>query len=167
MMWLALVLAVITGRTELLNETIRVPHSQWRALKVELKQRPATVEVEYEVLSGRSGVRVVFLTNEDAERFEKGQSYTALKDTEYESKGKFQYLVGNPGEYRILIDNRLEGREPAETKVKISLLYDKYDSFLPKTLDPVKRRWIAIGSLAGFGLVALVVGRKLVPTLRG
>jgi len=164
---LTLVLLAITGRTELLNETIQVPRSQWRALKVELKQRPATVEVDFKVLSGRSGVRVVFMTNDDAERFEKGESHDVLAQTGYEKQGTFRYLIGNPGEYRILLDNRLEGRDPAETQVKITLLYDEYTSFAPKLLEPGKRRLVTGLSLAGFALVSIVVGRKLLRVLRG
>jgi hypothetical protein len=106
------------------------------------------------------------LTRENGERFEKGESYEALSQTGYEKKGRFRYLVANPGDYRILLDNRLEGRDPARMQVKASLLYHEYDSFLPKTLSPVRRRSIAAASLAGFAVVALVVGRKLLPVMR-
>ena len=158
---LALVLVAITGRTELLNEKIQIPRSQWRALKVELRERPATVEVDFQVLAGRSGVRVVFMTDENAERFEKGQSYEALRQTDYQKRGKVQYFVGNPGAYRILLDNRLEGREPAEAQVKVTLLHHDDASFVPRMLGPGKRRSVVLGSLTGLALALLYVGRRL------
>jgi hypothetical protein len=164
---LALVLLAITGRTELLNETIQIPRSQWRSFKVEVRERPATVEVDFKVLSGRSGVRVVFMTNENAERFEKRESYEVLDQTGYEGQGTFQYLVAIAGEYRILLDNRLEGREPAEAQVKVALLYHEYSSFEPKMLAPGKRLAVTRMSVGGFLIVALVIGRKLWPALRG
>jgi hypothetical protein len=161
MIRLALVLAAITGRTEILNETMPIPHSQWRAMKVELRDRPATVEVEFRVTQGRSGVRVVFMTADDLKRFEKGERHEVLAQTEYAEKGSFRYLVGNPGDYRILLDNRLEGRDPAEVAVKVSLAYHEYSSFAPRTLPPGKRRAVVGLSLALFALAALWIGRKL------
>jgi hypothetical protein len=163
---LALVLVAITGRTELLNEKIHIPRSQWRALKVELRERPATVEVDYRVLTGRSGVRVVFMTDENAERLEKGQSYEAIRETDYRDKGKFQFFVGNPGAYRILLDNRLEGREPAEAQLKITLLHHDQATFVPKMLGETKRRSVVGISLGTFALLSLVIGRRLIPALR-
>jgi hypothetical protein len=158
---LALVLVAITGRTELLNEKIQIPRSQWRALKVEVRERPATVEVDFQVLTGRSGVRVVFMTDENAERFEKGQSYEALRQTDYQKRGKVQYFVGNPGAYRILLDNRLEGREPAEAQVKVTLLHHHDASFVPKELGAGRRRSVVGISLGMFALLSLLIGRKL------
>ena len=160
---LALVLVAITGRTELLNETIQIPRSQWRALKVELRERPATVEVDFQVLAGRSGVRILFMTHENAERFEKGQSYEVLRQTDYQERGKFRYFVGNPGAYMILLDNQLEGREPAEVQVKIALLHHDLASFTPKQLNTTKRRNVVIVSLALLALAILLIGRRLAP----
>jgi hypothetical protein len=161
MMWLALVLAAITGRTELLDETFQVPRSQTRALTVELRDRPVTVEVDFKVISGRSGVRVLFLTSDNAKRFEDGHALEVLAQTDYAGQGRFRYLVGAPGEYRILLDNRLEGREPAEVKVKIALLTSSYDTFLPRRLPERKRQLVTAVALGGFFLVAGVLGRAL------
>ena len=163
MILLALVLAAITGRTEMLNETIEVPRSQWRAMKVELRNRPATVEVDFRVTAGRSGVRVVFMTEQELKRFEKGERHEVLAQTDFSSKGTFRYLVGNPGDYRILLDNRLEGREPAAVAVKVALLHHDYTTFDAKTLPPGKRRAVVGISLGAFAVAALLIGRRLQP----
>jgi hypothetical protein len=167
MLLIALVLAAITGRTELLNETIEVPRSQWRAMRVELRDKPATVEVNFRVSSGRSGVRVVILTDAELKRFEKGERHEVLAQTDFASEGTFRYLVGNPGDYRILLDNRLEGREPAKVELRVALLHHDQSTFVPKLLDPVRRRSVVGISLGGFCLVALLLARKLGPVWRG
>src|SRR5262245_40496781 len=69
---LLLLLAAAESVT-LFDDVIKVPRSQWRAIRLDLQQRPATIEVAHEVLRGRSAVRVVLMTSEDVERFSKGQ----------------------------------------------------------------------------------------------
>ena len=165
-MLLALVLAAITGRTELLNTTLHVPASQWRAVKFGSGERPATVEVEYEVLSGRSGVRALLLTRTGVERYEKGQSHEVLAQTGFEPKGRFQYFATEPSKLGIVLDNGLEGRDAAEVRLKITLLHRQAFSVTPKVLGQTKRMSVVGISLGGFAIAVLLIGRKLLPVLR-
>ena len=151
---LLLLFSTVTNTLTLFDGTIRVPRSQWRAINVNLQQRPATIEVKYKVTSGRSGVRVVLMTRDDVRRFSEGLSHRALAQTPFQPEGTFRHMVANPGEYQVLIDNRLEGRGPAEVHLAVSLLFHEFTSFEPRTLPKAFRRQVVVISLLMFAVVA-------------
>jgi hypothetical protein len=148
----ALILAAVTSAVSLFDGTIRVPRSQWRAISVNLRQRPATIQVTYKVTSGKSGVRVVLMTREDVRRFREGLSHRVLAQSPFQSDGAFRHMLATPGEYRVLLDNRLEGRGPAEVQLKISLLFHEYTSFEPRTLPRELRLQVVAVSLLLFAI---------------
>lgn len=152
MIALLLVLATVTSRVPLFDDTIRVPRSQWRAITVNLRQRPATIEVKFKVTSGRSGVRVVLMTKDDVQRFREGLSHRVLAQSAFQSEGTFRHLVAHPGQYQVLLDNRLEGRGPAEVRLDVALLFHEYTSFEPRTLPDAARRNVVAVSLLLFAL---------------
>jgi hypothetical protein len=160
MILLALMLAAAPARVVLLDELVRVPPSQSRAIDVLLKQRGALVECRYAVERGGSGVRVILLTRAEAERFESGKSHRPLASTPYERSGSFRHPVTTPGEYRLVIDNRLEGRGPALVRVELSAVFG--DPMLQvRELDPGRRARVIIVSLGLFVLIAGWAGWRM------
>jgi hypothetical protein len=154
MIALLLLFSTVTSTLTLFDDVIRVPRSQWRAINVNLQQRPATIQVKYKVTSGRSGVRVVIMTRDDVRRFQEGLSHRVLAQSPFQAEGNFRHLVANPGEYQVLLDNRLEGRGPAEVRLAISLLFHEFTSFEPRTLPDEVRRQVVAVSLLLFAVVA-------------
>jgi hypothetical protein len=143
-------MAAITSAVPLYDDTVRVPRSQWRAVSVSLQQRPATIVVNYKVTAGKSGVRVVLMTREDVRRFRDGLSHRVLAQSAFLSEGSFRHMVTRPGEYQVLLDNRLEGRGPAEVRLSVSLLFHEYTSFEPRTLPERTKRQVVVLSLLLF-----------------
>ena len=59
----------------------------------------------------------------DAERFQAGRSHRPLVSLPYERTGVFRHPVTKPGEYRLVIDNRMEGRGPALVHVQLAAVF--------------------------------------------
>jgi hypothetical protein len=161
---LAILPAALPGasRVVLFDEIVKIPRSQWRGLTVNLQQRPATVEVEHLVVSGGSGVRVVLMSRHDVERFRQGRSHRVLAATRYLREATLRHLITRPGEYMVLLDNRIEGRGGAMVQLKVTLAYSpQHASFEPGTLSPGRRRTVVVVSLVGFAVIGCWSGWKL------
>lgn len=165
MIALLLLLAAAESVT-LFDDVIRVPRSQWRAIRLDLQQRPATIEVAHEVLRGRSAVRVVLMTSEDVERFSRGQSHRVLAASPFAEKGTFRYAVSTPGNYQVLLDNRLEGRGASDVKVKVAVVFNDRLSFAPRELPAETRRKVVAWSLGGFAAICILSGWGLINAAR-
>jgi hypothetical protein len=149
-MILALLLAVAAspGHLVLLDETVKVPAADWRAFRIPLRQQPARIECGFSVLEGGSGVRVALL-----------QGHHTLAATAYQRSGGFAYAAA-PGEYVIVLDNRMEGRGPAEVRLRVSLAFDGAPAG-PRTLSP-KRRAVVVGlSVLLFAAILVFAGGRL------
>jgi hypothetical protein len=122
-MILSLVLLLASAqRVVLVDELIRVPASQWQAVDFALNQRPATIECQFRVERGSSGVRVVLLDRREARRFRAREPHRVILSTGFQKSGEFRYNSGI-GDYSLVIDNRLEGRGPAEVRLELALSF--------------------------------------------
>jgi len=154
MILLALMLLATPARVDLVDDLVRVPASRWSVIDVLLKQRGAVVECRYSVERGRSGVRVALMSVADAERFQAGRSHRPLVSLPYERTGFFRHPVTKPGEYRLVIDNRMEGRGPALVRVQLTAVFG--DPMLEvRELPAGRRATVVIVSLGLFAAVAL------------
>ncbi|HZO55323.1 MAG TPA: hypothetical protein VFB63_21635 [Bryobacteraceae bacterium] len=163
---LLLLAAAANEKVTLFDDVIKVPRSQWRGIRLDLQQRPATIEVSHEVLRGRSAIRVVLMTSEDVARFGRGESHRVLAASPFLEKGKFRYSIVTPANYQVLLDNRLEGRGASEVKVKIDVAFDERLSFTPRELPAETRRQVVLWSLSGFAAICTVCGWALFSALR-
>jgi hypothetical protein len=148
------------ARVVLVDGLVRVPASRWSVIDVLLKQRGAVVECRYSVERGRSGVRVALMSVADAERFQAGRSHRPLVSLPYERAGFFRHPVTKPGEYRLVIDNRMEGRGPALVRVQLAAVFG--DPMLEiRELPAGRRANVVMVSLGLFALVALWAAWRL------
>jgi hypothetical protein len=165
MILLALMLAATPARVVLLDDLVRVPATRWSVIDVLLKQRGAVVECRYSVERGRSGVRVALMSVADAERFYAGRSHRPLVSLPYEQAGFFRHPVTKPGEYRLVIDNRMEGRVPALVRVQLAAVFG--DPMLEiRELPAGRRAKVVMVSLGLFALVALWAAWRLLGASR-
>lgn len=163
---LLLLAAAPLERATLFEGEVSIPRSQWRAIRLDLNQRPATIEVSHESVRGRSAVRVVLMTSADVERFSQGRSHRVLASSPFSSRGNFRYAVTRPGHYQVLFDNRLEGRGPAVVKVKVDVVFDNRLSFTPRELPEADRHRVVFWSLSGLLLVCAACGWPLLTAVR-
>jgi hypothetical protein len=164
-MMLALVLALAAARAAapralpLIDETVTVPAADWRGIGIPLRRQPARIECGFSVASGGSGVRVALLDRGQFERMNAGQGHRELAATAYRRSGGFAYGA-HPGDYVLVVDNRMEGRGPAEVRLEVTLIFDDARP-VPRTLSPERRAAVVALSVLFFAAVAWIAGRRL------
>jgi hypothetical protein len=156
---LLLALAAAPDRIVLMDETAQVPAASWRDYPIELHQRPAFVECEFKVESGGSGVRVALMQRGEVERLRAGQGHHVLAATGYERHQRFRFPVP-AGDYSVVVDNRLEGRGPAEVHLRVALVFTDPEPEA-QVLSPARRAFVIAASILFFLAVAFFAGRKL------
>lgn len=143
----------------LTEDTYEVPAAEWRSFDLELKQRPATIDCRFAVRAGGSGVRVALMRRVELERLRAGQGHHVLAATSFEQGGTLKAAVP-PGEYSLVLDNRLEGRGPAQVWMRTSLLFAPGPPEA-RVLSMTRRAVVIASSLLFFLSVVLFTGRRL------
>jgi hypothetical protein len=156
--------AAAPGRISVVEESVRVPASGWRPVFLPLRQRPVTVVCSFAV-SPPGSVRVALMTRHDLLRLEDGLSHRSLASTGYERDGGFRLHVSQPGDYVLVIDNRLDARAPADVHLRVALEFPGRPA--ARTLSPGRKLAVTALSLAGFALIVGWSGRKLLRAMRG
>jgi len=160
---LLLALAAAPDRLVLMDETVQVPAAQWRAFDLELRQKPALVTCNFAVVHGGSGVRMALLRRDDLDRLRAGERHRELAATEYERAASLRYPVSG-GVYSLVLDNRLEGREPAAVHLRIALVFA---DGMPEAIElaPGRKAVVIALSILFFAAVLYFAGRKLGPAV--
>jgi len=157
---LLLFAAAAPGALTLFDEIVRLPRSQWRAVHVSLRQRPATVHCQFEVVRGTSPVRVILMSREEVENFRTGKPYRVLGVTGDERKGELRQMINRPGDYMVMVENS-SARAAAYVQMHVDVEFNQYSSFVPGTVPPARRIVVVAVSLTLFGLVSLWSGWRL------
>jgi len=147
---LALILAAGSQLT-LFDEVVRLPRSQWRAINVTLKQRPARVESRFQVVRGNAALRAVLMSRDDVERFRRGEEFRILAATDAGREGKLSYIVSRPDDYMVLLENTSPRSAMAQFHVGVE--FNEYTSFEPRTVPPERRAAIIGVSLLVFAVI--------------
>ncbi len=166
MILLALLLVTAPGRVLLMHDVYSVPRDDWRYVEVRLKQQAATVDCDFRVLSGGSGVRVALVSRSDLERFRRGRSHDVLATTNFQRAGRLRFRTPGPGDYALVVDNRMEGRGPARVDLSLSLDFARPAPQASHELPP-SRRWTVVAlSVLVFLSISVWAGRKLMAAFR-
>jgi hypothetical protein len=137
---------LIKTRT-LFDDKVEVWPSRIRTLDIPGIVAGARITCTYTVARGDAAVRVLLINRSDAERFAAGQPYRALAATEFDDSGAFSSYIEGKGNYRLVIDNHLTGRAPAEVELRV-LLFTGQSA--PQRPSLAARLWLIWGSLALF-----------------
>ena len=151
-MILLALLAVLT------DGVLSVPASRWSSIDVPVNQPGTVIEALFSVPSGDTAVEAILATRKNAERFNAGRSYNPLCRSGYQTEGKLRCEAEQKGDYVLLIDNRIEGRKPAQVSVRISLREPA--SIIAVTVPPQKRAIIIALSLLFFVAVVMYSARQ-------
>lgn len=152
-----LLLAVGPARV-LFDGELTVPRSRARGIPVRI-ERPTYLHGKYEVrTAGAHQVRVALMTADGVRAFQEGRPYEMLAATNYGAAGEFRSLVMRPGDYFVLVDNRLDEQPSLAVHAVVTAAEDPS---LPGTLPASRRRWVAAISLTLFAGVAGWSGRRI------
>lgn len=120
---MALACAAAWGLTQetVLDEEVRVGPGKIRTLDLGLEANGRVV-CEHHVVEGQSGVRVVLLKKAEAEKWVKGEAHRTLAGTAFANDGSFTHRVAAEDEYRLVLDNRMEGRSGALVRLRVTVV---------------------------------------------
>jgi hypothetical protein len=163
---LLLLLAAVPDRVPVVEETIVVPAGDWRAIDLTLQQRPAIVECAFRVVRGKSGVRLALIPRDDLEHLQGGESHHVIAATAFERSGALRVRPPALGEYALVVDNRMEGRTPAQVKLDVWLDFGALSEMPVRTLSTQRRIAVIAVTLVLFGAVAVFAGRRLQRAVR-
>lgn len=106
---------------ELLDETSTIAAGKWNFYpSMKLRQLPARVIANFDVLSPTGEVRLAMLLHQDTERLFKESPHGVLAATEPGRTGVLRYRVPHPDDYDIVVDNR-SGAHDVTVRVRVSL----------------------------------------------
>ncbi|MBV6433781.1 MAG: hypothetical protein IANPNBLG_04000 [Bryobacteraceae bacterium] len=160
MILLAVLLAAAGPAPFHFERIVRVPAADFEALPLAVKNRPATVELEYEMRKGGAGVRIAVMPESEVGRFRAGRDPEEVASGTFEKSGRLKFHVSTPGDYVVVVDNRLEPQARATVDVRGVVTYDP---------GPREARYLSRGrkavvitlSLGIFVAVAWLAGRRL------
>jgi hypothetical protein len=156
MLFILALFAVQTGAASpLIDEVVNVQPMEIKVVSIALPQRPALVDCRFHVAGEHPGVRAIFMTSTDAERFRNGLAHAALAATAFQPKGALRVAVAKPGEYAIVLDNRLEGQLAAPVRLRVWLTFQEEPAVDARYAAP-RRQALAIA--LGFTFFLMVAG---------
>jgi hypothetical protein len=145
--------------TLLWEGTVSVPPSHWKVVDIPVNEPGVEIRCTFAVAERASNIQAQIVTARNAERFSRGQSFSALASTGFERDGTLRYVAEEPAKYFLLLDNPIEARHPTEVALKIELL--KPEAVRVRTLPPGERRVIVLLSVLFFLGVVAFSARKL------
>ncbi len=154
----ALLLAV--APTAIIDRSVRVPPTDTRGLHFSIKNRPATLEVEFRAPQSGPQVRLIVMPQADESRFRAGREVQEIASTPFDRSGSLRSYIATPGEYVVVVDNRAERRAAAMVTLKGTLVYDMAPREA-RHLSPQVRWTVVSSSLLFFFAVAWFAGRRL------
>jgi hypothetical protein len=137
---------------------VSVPPSEWKAVAVKIDRNNSTVHCAFDVRTKTTKVQAWLMERSQAYRFNRGRAVNALYSTGFETSARFRVRVQDAGEYVLMLDNRLEGRWPAEVALRIELSNPQDENV--RELSPERRRTIVAISLIFFGAVVVFAARQ-------
>ncbi len=147
------------------DSPVTVGPGRIRTLDIALPVNTARIMCTYELIRGGSGVRVVLLKQEDAERWLRGEAHSVEASTSFARRGAFSHRPVEPDHYQLVLDNRMEGRGPSEVQLLVRTVETEEVSGPVRLVDRSKGRTLVFASmglfLAACGLFAAGLRRGL------
>lgn len=148
---LTAMLAVLT------HGPVTIPPAHWQAISVVIDAPGTQVEVDFEVKRG-SRVEASLLTATEAVRFNRGRTVTPACASGFRADAHLRCRVAEPGQYVLLLDNRIESRQPALVDLRVSL--QPPVDVVVRELPPERKSLVIALSIAFFGAVVLFSARQ-------
>ena len=140
--------------TTLFDDAVQVGPGRIRTLDIPLPVRPVRIVCTYEVIDGGSGVRVVLVRKEDAERWLRGEAHDVQASTSFSKRGAFSYKPTDPDHYQLVLDNRMEARGPSEVRLLVRTVESDETVGTVRPADRTKGRTLVLLSMGVFAAVA-------------
>lgn len=146
----ALPMALGVTQEVVLDEDVRVGAGKLRTLDLEMEANGRVV-CEHHLLEGKTGVRVVLLRKSQAEKWLRGEAHSTLGGTPFLRDGSFTQRVRKGEHYRLVLDNRMEGRSAALVRLRVTVVLGE-PAVPVRGADPVRGQaavWISVALFLG------------------
>jgi hypothetical protein len=149
---LPLALLLAAGTRIVLDDSIEVPRHEWRYVDIVAKEPMAIVNCEFQVVSAKTPVRVVWIARSDLENFRAGRRDGVLAATSFGMDGKLRHVAPAAGDYAVVVENNPTNAASAKVGVKVWL-----ESAVSPTYVSTQRRVavILISTVVFFGIVSI------------
>jgi hypothetical protein len=144
----------------LVDDHVRVGASRIRTLDVAIAEPGMRVSCVFSVVEGASGVRVLLLTQEDAESWARGEAHSVLAGTPFTRAASFARTLMIPGSYRVVLDNRMEGRGAATVRLRVEVTSGREQARV-RGAHPLRAQILVWSSVLLFGAVSLFAGVRI------
>lgn len=147
---LAWMLALGVTQETILDEAVRVGPGKLRTLDLEVETNGRVV-CEHHLVEGETGVRVVLLKKAEAEEWVQGRAHSTLGGTPFIRDGSFTQQVRKGEQYRLVLDNRMEGRSAALVRLRVTVVLGEPAAPV-RGPDPVRGQaavWISVALFLG------------------
>jgi len=138
-----------------IDEEVRVSPLKVQPIEFPVSTQGTRVLCTFSLQEGRSGVRAVLLKRDAERRWLNEQSHDELASTPYSDTDGFSAIVDEPGEYAIMIDNRLEGRDTAVVRLQVRIVSGAGMAAPVQTADS-RRAGILVWSAASLALFLIL-----------
>jgi hypothetical protein len=137
------------------DDEVKVGPAKIRTLEIPMLVEPARIVCSYEVMRGGSGVRLVLLRNEDAERWLRGEAHEVIASTGFAKQGAFSHRPAEPDHYVLVLDNRMEGRTAADVHLLVRVIQGDDSANTVSFADARKGKILVWSSLLLFAGIAV------------
>ena len=144
--------------TVVIDGSVLLPRSHWRAIDVQVPQAGTIVKTTFRAPENTTTVHAFLVTRTDADRFARGGALRPLATTSFEKEGMFHYVAEEPGDYILLLDNRIEGRRSTPVHLRVELLGPVSNV---RTVPEERRRVVELASVMFFLAVVAFSARQL------
>lgn len=156
-------LATAAGTAVLADDTYQLPPGDWRWIRFEIHQRPATAFCRFDTIGEPGTVRMELVSRADLELFKQHKSHSSLAATPSTASGAVNQYIEQPGEYAAIVENN--SNRPAAVHLLLSL------SFPPprpvaRTISPTRRLTVILVSFGMFFAIVTFSARALLKAMR-
>src|SRR5262245_4040089 len=130
--------------------TVEVPRADWNYVDLVIREPMTVITCDFEVITERSPVRVVWIARHDLESFRTGNRENIFAASRFGMDGKLRHFVLKSGDYALVIESQSNSHARAKVKLRISL----EPTGSPKVLSPQRR--MAVILISALVFVAIV-----------
>jgi len=158
---LVLLAASLFGAAVLTDDVYQLPAGEWRWIRFDIRQRPATVVCHFETTGGE--VRAELVNRSELELFRQHKHHDALGSTEARSAGEFSQYLQESGEYAVVIEN--QGKRATAVHLTVSLAFGGPPQ-VSRFLSPTRRLTVILVSFAVFFAIVTFSARALLRAMK-
>lgn len=158
-----LLLLAASGPVVLTDDVYKIQAGEWRWVRFEIHQRPATVECRFETLGGGEA-RAELVSRQELDLIYRHKIHDALASTEPAPTGSFSQYVRDPDEYAVVIEN--PGSSPVAARLTVALSFGPPRQPVARYLSRDRRLTVILVSFVTFFAIVTFSARALLRAMK-